>query len=77
MFIFKAFNAMTAKVGAQASVVVLSSIQLDHSTHPHLEWDSRSEVPVLEHIHMKTEHGQEKHMKDEPLGQVHMDSERD
>ena len=74
IFIFKAFSAMTATVGAQVSAVVLSGIQLDHSTHPHLEWDSRLEVLVLGHIHMEAEHGQEEHMNHD---QEHMDSERE
>ena len=64
---------MTAMVGAQVSAVVLSGIQLDHSTHPHLGWDSRLEVPVLVRTRMRAEHGQEGHMKHD---QEHMDSER-
>ena len=65
---------MTAMVGTQVSAVVLSGTQLDHSTQPHLGWDSRLEVPVLGHTHMRAEHGQEEHMKHD---QEHMDSERE
>ena len=66
---------MTAKVGAQASVLVLSGIHLDHNTDSHPEWDSRLEAPVQGHIRMKAGHGQE-HTELE-MGREHMDSERD